>query len=123
MNFSNNDIAEMVKKFYGINVSVKLLTGEYELNYLLTGGDGTKYIFKVASDEHSYDFFDAQVKIVQHLSQGKVANKFFSYISNVEGAAITVLQPDEKKILSATAYIFRGRILGECKRTQRCIAY
>lgn len=97
MNFSTDDIAAMVKRFYGINVSVKPLTGEYELNYLLAGDDGTKYIFKLASDENSYDFFDAQVKIVQHLSHGKVADKFFRYILNAEGAAITILQQSERK--------------------------
>ena len=97
MNFSTNDIAALVKRFYGINVSVKPLTGEYELNYLLTGVDGTKYIFKIASDEHSYDFFDAQVKIVQHLEQSPVADKFFHYIPNVEGNAMTVLQLGESK--------------------------
>ncbi|HRH51180.1 MAG TPA: aminotransferase class III-fold pyridoxal phosphate-dependent enzyme [Panacibacter sp.] len=97
MNFSTNDIAALVKRLYGINVSVKPLTGEYELNFLLTDDEETKYIFKVASDEHSYDFFDAQVKIVQHLSQGKVADKFFRYILNAEGAAITVFQQSERK--------------------------
>lgn len=97
MNFSINDIAALVKKFYEINVSVKPLTGEYELNYLLTGNDGTIYIFKIAGDEHSYDFFDAQVKIVQHLSHSEVADKFFRYILNVEGVAITVFQQSERK--------------------------
>ena len=88
----------LVKKYYSLDASAKALTGEYELNFLLTTPDGTKYIFKAASDEHSYDFFDAQVKIVQHLSETEVANKFFRYITNTEGKPITILQHDEQKI-------------------------
>ena len=91
MNFSEKDIAGFVKEYYQLDVTVKLLTGEYELNYLLTTSAGQKYIFKLASDEHSYDFFDAQVKIVNHLSQTEVAEKFFSYIPNKDGQAMTVL--------------------------------
>lgn len=91
MNFSENDIAALVKEHYQLEVSAKALTGEYELNYLLTAPGEKKYIFKVASDEHSYDFFDAQVKIVNHLSQTEVADKFFSYIPNKEGQAMTML--------------------------------
>ncbi len=97
MNFSTNDIAELVKKNYGINAAVKPLTGEYELNYLLTCDDGIKYIFKLASDEHSFAFFDAQVKIIQHLEQSAVADKFFRYIPNLEGSALTVLQLGDSK--------------------------
>lgn len=91
MNFPENEIEALVKKYYRLDVTAKTLTGEYEFNYLLTGTDGTKYIFKVASDEHSYDFFDAQVKIVNHLGKSEIADKFFKYISNREGKAMTVL--------------------------------
>ena len=92
MNFSEKDIEGFAKKYYQMDTSVIPLTGEYEFNYLLTATDGVKYIFKVASDENSYDFFDAQVKIVSHLLKTEVADKFFRYIPNIEGEAITVLQ-------------------------------
>ncbi len=97
MNFSINDIAKLVKKYYGISAAIKPLTGECELNYLLTAHDGTKYIFKLASDEHSHAFFDAQVKIIQYLEQSPVAEKFFRYIPNAEGQAMTVLQLGDSK--------------------------
>jgi 4-aminobutyrate aminotransferase-like enzyme/Ser/Thr protein kinase RdoA (MazF antagonist) len=97
MTFSEKDIESLVKKYYGLTVKAKALTGEYEFNFLLTSVDGTKYIFKVASDEHSYDFFDAQIKIVQHLLQTDVADKFFGYVPNRSGELMTVMQNDGEK--------------------------
>ncbi len=97
MNFSADQIQEWVKIYYQMDVVTKPLTGEYELNYLLSGDDGKKYIFKVASDEYSYDFFDAQVKMVNHLSKTEVADKFCRYIKNTEGNELTVLVLDGKK--------------------------
>lgn len=97
MSFTEKEIELLVKEYYLLNATAKALTGEYEFNFLLTSKDGTKYIFKAASDEHSYDFFDAQVKIVQHLSNSEVADKFFQYIPNVSGELMTVLQKDNRK--------------------------
>jgi 4-aminobutyrate aminotransferase-like enzyme/Ser/Thr protein kinase RdoA (MazF antagonist) len=97
MSFTEKEIELLVKKYYQLGVKAKALTGEYEFNFLLTAAGGTKYIFKAASDEHGYDFFDAQVKIVQHLSQSEVADKFFRYIPNKAGEMMTVLQRDDRK--------------------------
>lgn len=97
MIFTEQEIEALVKVYYRIDAKAKALTGEYEFNFLLIAADGTKYIFKAASDEHSFDFFDAQVKIVQHLSQSGVADKFFRYIPNNAGELMTVLQKDDRK--------------------------
>lgn len=97
MIFTEQEIEALIRKYYLLNAKAKALTGEYEFNFLLTASDGTKYIFKAASDEHSYEFFDAQIKIVQHLSQSKVADKFFQYIPNHAGELMTILQKDGNK--------------------------
>src|SRR5438552_2149950 len=97
MNFTIDEVEQLVKEYYQLDVTAKALTGEYEFNFLLTATDGTKYIFKAASDEHSYDFFDAQIKIVQHLSNSEVADKFFQYIPNLSGELMTLLQKDDRK--------------------------
>ena len=89
MSFPETDIKLLVKEHYQLAARAKALTGEYEFNYLLTADDGTRYIFKIATEEHSYDFFDAQVKIVQHLSQSEIADKFYRYIPNKDGELIT----------------------------------
>ena len=97
MNFSEKEIESLVKKYYLLDAKAKALTGEYEFNFLLTTNTGKEYIFKVAGDEHGYDFFDAQIKIVQHLLQSDVADKFFRYIPNEAGELMTVLQKDGRK--------------------------
>jgi len=97
MSFSINEIELLSKKYFSLDASAKALTGEYEFNFLLNTKDGTKYIFKVATDEHSYDFFDAQVKIVGHLSKSEVAEKFFRYIPNNSGDLITILEKNGRK--------------------------
>jgi 4-aminobutyrate aminotransferase-like enzyme/Ser/Thr protein kinase RdoA (MazF antagonist) len=97
MNFLESDIQQFLKTYYGLEAMVKPLTGEYDLNYLLKDKEGKQYIFKIANDEHSYEFFDAQVKIVNHLSTTDIADKFCSYIKNKEGKELTVLEFNNKK--------------------------
>ncbi len=96
MHFSEEYIREAVKEYYQLDVQVKSLTGEYELNYLLTANDGKKYIFKIAADKDGYDFFDAQVKIVNHLSASAVADKFNKYVLNIEGKELTPIKAEGK---------------------------
>src|SRR4051794_18368659 len=97
MSFTEKEIESLVKKYYQLDVTAKSLTGEYEFNFLLTTQLGTKYIFKAASDEQIYNFFDAQIKIVQHLSKTEVGDKFFQYIPNLSGELMTILQKDGRK--------------------------
>ncbi|MBS1973092.1 MAG: aminotransferase class III-fold pyridoxal phosphate-dependent enzyme [Bacteroidetes bacterium] len=85
MSFTEKDIEALAKKFYSIEAKATALTGEYEYNFKLAAADGRKYILKLASDEHSHAFFDAQVKILQHLSASEVADKFYKHIPSVHG--------------------------------------
>lgn len=97
MSFTTTEIEQLAKKYFSLDVNAKALTGEYEFNFLLTAADGRKFILKAASNEHSYDFFDAQIKIVQHLQQSEVADKFFKYIPNTSGETITILEKENRK--------------------------
>ena len=56
MIFSEQYIKAIAKQYFQLEAAVTALTGEYEFNFLLTAPDGTKYILKVAGDEHSYAF-------------------------------------------------------------------
>ncbi|MBS1573836.1 MAG: aminotransferase class III-fold pyridoxal phosphate-dependent enzyme [Bacteroidetes bacterium] len=97
MIFKKESVELLASKYYGLTVTAKALTGEYEFNFLLTATDGKKYIFKAAGDEHSYAFFDAQIKIIQHLQQTEIADKFFNYIPNNRGEWMTVLDTGKSK--------------------------
>ena len=97
MIFTESFVESLTAEHYGLTVTAKALSGEYEFNFLLTAKDGTKYIFKAASDEHSFDFFDAQVKIVQHLQQSGIADRFYKFIPNRDGDPMTIVNTDNKK--------------------------
>jgi 4-aminobutyrate aminotransferase-like enzyme/Ser/Thr protein kinase RdoA (MazF antagonist) len=97
MGFSEQQVRQLVKKYYEIEPSIKPLTGEYDFNYLLKDGYGRKYILKIANDEHWYDFFDAQVRIVNHLSGSELKDQFSHYIKTNEGNELTILNLEGKK--------------------------
>src|SRR5436190_13827969 len=97
MRFSDSQAEELIKKYYGLDIKAKSLTGEYDFNYLLKDERGRKYILKIASADHCYDFFDAQIKIVNHLSGTEVADKFSQYIKTAEGNELTILEQEGKK--------------------------
>ena len=97
MIFTESFVESLTAEHYGLTVTAKALSGEYEFNFLLTAKDGTKYIFKAASDEHSFDFFDAQAKIVQHLQQSGIADRFYKFIPNRDGEPMTIVNTDNKK--------------------------
>jgi len=101
MIFTESFVESLTAEHYGLTVTAKALSGEYEFNFLLTAKDGTKYIFKAASDEHSFDFFDAQVKIVQHLQQSGIADRFYKFISNRDGEPMTIVNTEIKNITCA----------------------
>ncbi len=44
------------------------LNGYDEWNYLITAGDGKRYIFKIATDEQGAELLNAQVRITEHLA-------------------------------------------------------
>jgi len=96
MIFSEQQVQQLVKQYYGMEPAIKPLTGEYDFNYLLKDTDDRKYILKIANDEHRYDFFDAQVKIVNHLSSTDVGAEFSKYIKTIDGNELTILVQNGK---------------------------
>src|SRR5689334_1533089 len=91
MNFTEPDIAKLAKQHYQLDAESKSLDGYDELNFLLKDKAGKKYIFKVATDDHQYDFLDAQVKIINHLANSNVSDKFQKYLLNTEGKELTTI--------------------------------
>lgn len=86
------DITLLARDYYSLNVQVKALTGEYEFNYLLTAQDGARYILKLADTSHPYIFFDAQVKILQHLANSTVSNQFYKCLPCNSGEYLATVQ-------------------------------
>lgn len=92
--FTEAQITELVAEYYSMEVSVKKLSGEYDLNYLLRATDGKKYILKISGSNVSPDFADAQVQIINHLAGSAVRDQFQQHITNKNGEDLTVIHKD-----------------------------
>jgi 4-aminobutyrate aminotransferase-like enzyme/Ser/Thr protein kinase RdoA (MazF antagonist) len=94
--FSEKEAQTLVKKYFNMAVTAKKLTGEYDFNFLVTDLLGQKYILKIADDHQPFAFFDAQVKIIDHLSNSPLSEKFSKFISNNTGEKLTIITKDNR---------------------------
>ncbi|MCC7523299.1 MAG: aminotransferase class III-fold pyridoxal phosphate-dependent enzyme [Chitinophagaceae bacterium] len=85
MHFTEERSAQLVELYYGLQVRARLLSGEYDHNYLLEGEDGGRYILKICGNDEHLVFLDAQVKIMNHLSQTELADLFNRCIRSKNG--------------------------------------
>ncbi len=92
MEFMEQDIENLANEHYNLAAVAQELNGYDEMNFLLTDDEGKKYIFKIATDEHGYDFLDAQVQIINHLAANNVSKKFQHFILNINGQALTTIE-------------------------------
>ena len=97
MRFTEKQVEQLVKNYYGLEITVKNLSGEYDFNYLLKATDGNKYILKISTKADEYHFLDAQVKIADHLSQTSIADQFSRYLKNKKGDELTLHEEAGKK--------------------------
>lgn len=98
MKIAERNIKEWMSEFYGLDVSVSVLNGYDELNYLITDSDGNKYILKIANHNHDPYFLDAQVSIIDHLQNSSQAHLFQKYIRNRDGDAIIPVKFEDQTL-------------------------
>ncbi|MES1181662.1 MAG: hypothetical protein ABUL44_02595, partial [Flavobacterium sp.] len=91
MIFSATDIQQLVKTHYSLDVTVQILNGYDELNYLLIDEKGNKYILKIATDSHGYAFLEAQVNILIFLNKSESVTGFQHFLLNTEEKELTHL--------------------------------
>ncbi len=89
MNFTETQIEELVMTHYGLSVTAKMLSGYDELNCLLTETNNKRYILKISNSNQTYSFLDAQVKIINHLSNSPIASNFQHFSLNTQGSVLT----------------------------------
>jgi 4-aminobutyrate aminotransferase-like enzyme/Ser/Thr protein kinase RdoA (MazF antagonist) len=96
MQFSEQEITQLLVTHYGVNGTIKALEGYDELNYLFSSDDQKKYIVKVANAGHVFSFIEAQAKILAHLGHTELASFFQQNLLNVNGEAITYFEKEGK---------------------------
>ena len=93
--FSTQEAEQLIQDYYHLKVKASSLQGYDEQNFLLRGEDGKKYVLKIATDEHQIHFLDAQVKIINHLSNSNLASKFQHVLPSTAGKEISTLVIDD----------------------------
>lgn len=101
MRFSTETVSLLVKQYFGIGGTISDLNGYDEWNYLVLSKDGTKFIFKVATDEHGAAFLDAQVKITEHLSATSLGSRLQQHQPSLEGEKLVPV------LIDGTRYYLR----------------
>jgi len=90
--FSSARVEALVSEHYGLSVNARALNGYDELNYLLTAGDGRRYILKIADPSHDPGFLEAQVSILRHLADSPVADRIQRCLPDKRGNALVALE-------------------------------
>ena len=93
--FTIKEAEEIAYKYYNLKTKATVLNGYDEQNFLLTNSDGIKLVLKVANDSHNIHFLDAQVKIIDHLSESELSRNFQHIILNTEGESLTKFIVDD----------------------------
>ena len=96
MQFSEQEILQLLVTHYRVNGTIQALEGYDELNYLFCSEDQKKYIVKVANTGHVFSFIEAQTKILAHLGHTELASFFQQNLLNVKGDPITYFEKEGK---------------------------
>lgn len=91
------DLRSFIKHEYGIESDVVELSGYDEKNYLLQASDGSRYILKVSTDAHGFDFLQAQIAILRHLEASGLHDKFQRCVPNQNGEFLLTKDQDGKR--------------------------
>ena len=98
MQFSEQEILQLLVTHYRVNGTIQALEGYDELNYLFSSDDQKKYIVKVANTGHVFSFIEAQTKILAHLGHTELASFFQQNLLNVKGDPITYFEKEGKPL-------------------------
>ena len=63
------EATRLARDLYGLNVTAKLLPGEYDDNFHLTAADGAHFVLKVMHPARERAFIDLQCQALQHLAK------------------------------------------------------
>ncbi|MDI9310605.1 MAG: aminotransferase class III-fold pyridoxal phosphate-dependent enzyme [Limnohabitans sp.] len=96
--FTENFITNIIQQNYNLDVSCKILNGYDEYNFLITQvSNGTKYIFKIATEAHDIYFIEAQVAMIEHLNKSSLKSHFQQNIPTVSNQIIGNFEQNNKK--------------------------
>ncbi|WP_341842898.1 aminotransferase class III-fold pyridoxal phosphate-dependent enzyme [Chitinophaga caseinilytica] len=89
MQFTANEVQQLVQKNYLLAVEVETLQGYDEYNYKIIDASGRKFILKITGEEKPYSFLDAQLRLLDHLTVSPVVMKFQQILRNKNRQELT----------------------------------
>ncbi|MFT6808766.1 MAG: 4-aminobutyrate aminotransferase-like enzyme/Ser/Thr protein kinase RdoA (MazF antagonist) [Saprospiraceae bacterium] len=121
---SEAQAASLAKEYFNLNVSAKVLPGEVDFNFKLSGIDGTSYLLKVSRDDTSLKELQFQQSIIEHLSAQSLPFAIPSMLPNKRGAYITSLIDvhGTKRRLRLQSWV-AGRMLADVNPRTRELYY
>lgn len=90
--FSENEVKQLVNKFYGLQVSVKPMDSYIDQNFLLTEKKGKRFVFKIAHDNEDNESLDAQNKAMRHITANNKTTGCPDVYPNLENEYITSIK-------------------------------
>ena len=112
MNFDTQEIISIIKKNYRLDVAVKQLPGELDLNYYLETPDGKAFIFKIANQNELKVNLKLQNACIRHLLSKNLGLTVSSIVTSLAGEEILELKTDTGNIRLARLLTWvEGRVL------------
>lgn len=109
------DAAQLAKELYGLSGSLDVLPSERDQNFLLTVGDGQRYVLKIANATEAYAMLDAQNKMMAHVAG--FGELFPNALASLRGEKIeTVSGSDGRSHFVRLVTYLNGTPLGNVKR-------
>ena len=88
--FSTEEATRLVRDLYGIEGKLKLLDGERDLNYLVTG-DSSRFVFKIANSDETYGMLECQHLALKRLAVDQVMPQSTSSVESLDARIIEVI--------------------------------
>lgn len=89
--FTTQDAARIADECYGLRVSVTLLPGEHDQNFLLKSVEGEAFVLKIAHDGEQDGMLDFQNSVLQHLAAHAPALIIPRVCTSTDGASIVTV--------------------------------
>jgi len=114
--FNEEIIPGIVKVNYGIKVESKNLVSDIGQNFLLTTGDGSQHILKIANPSETFDFLDAQNKALSFLKEQHYKYQIPDLITADSGKNIIQISDESNRIYQARLFKYlSGEFLADAR--------
>ncbi|ULQ50851.1 aminotransferase class III-fold pyridoxal phosphate-dependent enzyme [Flavihumibacter fluvii] len=113
MYIATDKLAVLLAEHYQLEGDLQALNGYEEQNVLLTDKQGKKFIVKISNALQDPDFLQAQVAILQKMSESEIAQIFQQLRPNNLGAALTPFIENGEKLVVRVLNFLEGQFLVE----------